>query len=207
MSGSEPTEPLPVHAVEDADTEDPGADIHPEDPDDEWRSGPVRRGIRLAVPTAVLATLIALAAGFWGGAVAESHHNPSTSSQLASLASRFGAGRGAGGFSRTGTAGAGGAAGTGGAAGASGRTAAASGIVTGVQGQTLFLTGSDGSLIKVTLGPSATIEQTAPSTLGGLQTGNTAIVQGTKNPDGSVTATAIVSTPATGASGTAAPGG
>ena len=201
MSGSEPTEPLPVHAVEHAETEDPGADIHPEDPDDEWRSGPVRRGVRLAVPTAVLATLIALAAGFWGGAVAENHHNPSTSSQLASLASRFAAGRGTGGFSRTGTAA------TGGGAGASARTAAASGIVTGVQGQTLFLTGSDGSLIKVTLAPSATIEQTAPSTLGGLQTGNTAIVQGTKNPDGSVTATAIVSTPATGGSGTAAPGG
>jgi hypothetical protein len=217
MPGSEPTEPLPlpVHDVEvaapedtvredfvteDSVTEDQAAGIHPEDPDDEWRSGPVRRGVRLAVPTAVLAGLLAVAAGFWGGAMAESHHNPSTTSQVASLANRFASARGAGGFSRTGTGATGGAGG--GAA-----TAAATGIVTGIQGQTLYLTGANGSLIKVTLGPSATIEQTAPSTLAGLQTGNTAVVQGTKNPDGSVTATAIVSSPATSAPGAAAAGG
>jgi hypothetical protein len=187
--------------------EDPGAAIHPEDPDDEWRSGPVRRGVRFAVPTAVLVVLVALAAGFWGGAVAEKHHNPSASSQLAGLASRFAAARGAGAGGAAGGATRG--AGAGGAVGGATRGAAASGIVTAVQGQTLFLTGSDGSLIKVTLGPSATVEQMQPSILAGLQTGNTAIVQGTRNPDGSVTATAIVSTPAnaTGATGATGAGG
>ncbi|MGI8752931.1 MAG: hypothetical protein ACR2MN_11580 [Acidimicrobiales bacterium] len=200
IGSGEPTAEIPSAEVHNGVVDDDrGADIHPEDPDDEWASRPVRRGMRLAVPTAVLAALVVLAAGFWGGAMAEKHHNPSSSSQLASLASRFASARGAGGFGRTGSAG--GAAAAGGAGGASVRSAAASGIVTAVQGQTLYLTGSDGSLIKVTLGPSATVEQTASSTLGGLRTGNTAVVQGTKNPDGSVTATAIVSSPATSPSG------
>ncbi|MDQ2727041.1 MAG: hypothetical protein M3Y91_04050 [Actinomycetota bacterium] len=203
MPGSEPTEPQPqVTDGEEAAPGDRGADIHPEDPDDEWQRGPARRGVRVAIPTAVIVTLVAVAAGFWGGAIAEKHHNPSGGSQLASLAGRFASTRGAGGFSGAGSARAAGA------AGASGRSAAAaSGIVTGVQGQTLYLTGSDGSLIKVTLGPSATVDQAAPSTLGGLQTGNTAVVRGTRNPDGSVTATAIVSSPATTPPGAATPSG
>jgi hypothetical protein len=196
MTSYQPPLPGPEPATDEEtlfEGEDPGADIHPEDPDDEWRSGPVRHGFRFALPTAVLVVLVALAAGFWGGAMAEKHHNPSASSQLAGLANRLASARGSG---------------TGAAAGgvARGGGAAATGIITAVQGQTLYLTGSDGSLIKVTLGPSATVEQMEPSTLAGLHTGNTAIVQGTRNPDGSVTATAIVSTPAN-ASGTTGAGG
>ena len=130
-------------------------DIHPEDPDDEWPTDRARSGLRLAAPTALLLALVVLAGGFWGGAVAERHHagSSSGSSALSALASRFAAARGATGS--TGGAGAGGT-GFGGAAGFGGAgTSAAAGIVTGVQGDILYVTDStNGNLIKVVVGPS-----------------------------------------------------
>jgi hypothetical protein len=182
---------------DDSDHEaDVGDEIHPEDADDEWRSGPPRQGIRLAVPTAILAVLALLGIGFWGGAIAEKHHNPPAGTALSSLANRFAAARGAAG------AGAGRGSGAGTGAGSTGG-AATEGIVTGVQGNTLYVTNAHGDLVKVTPGPSATITQSSPTPLSGLATGNTVIVRGTTNADGSVTATAISSTPAssTGAGG------
>lgn len=156
-------------------------DIHTDDPDDEWSSGPVRSGLRLRAPTAVLIGLLVLAGGFWGGALAQKHHGSSSSSSaLSALASRFAA---AGGTTGTGATGFSGASG-----------AATSGIVTGVQGQTLYVTDASGALVKVNVGPSTTISRTAKSSLAGLQTGDTVIVTGTKSSNGTVTATAVRAT-------------
>lgn len=167
--------------------------IHPDDADDEWSQRPARRGIRLHLPTAILLTLLVLAGGFWGGAVAEKHHNgsPSSNSALSALANRFAAARGATGTgtgSRSGRTGSGGGL-TGGAGGLAG--AATAGIVTGVQGDVLYVTDASGNLIKVTIGPSTTVTRTAKSNLAGLQTGDTVVVSGTTAANGSVTATAV----------------
>jgi hypothetical protein len=178
---------------------DAGADIHPDDVDDEWHSGPPKRGVRLAVPTMILGALVVLGLGFWGGAVAEKHHNPPAASALSSLASRFASragatgAAGAGGFGGTGASGFGG---SGSGFGGGAASAATEGIVTGVEGNTLYVTNAQGTLVKVTAGPSATITQSSTTPLAGLTTGNTVIVRGTTNSDGSVTATAITSTPA-----------
>jgi hypothetical protein len=166
-------------------------DIHPDDPDDEWATGPTRSGIRLHAPTAVLLSLIVLAGGFWGGAVAEKHHSGSSSGSnaLSALASRFAAAR-----STTGTSGATGFGGRGAASTGTATGSATAGIVTEVQGNTLYVTDASGNLVKVTVSPSATVTRTAKSSLAGLQTGDTVVVQGTTGAGGSVTATSVRAT-------------
>ncbi len=167
-------------------------DIHPDDPDDEWSTGPVRSGLRLRAPTAALLALVVLAGGFWAGAIAEKHHSGSSSSSaLSALASRFAAARGASGSGAAGASGLAGA-GAGGAAGAAG--SATSGIVTGVVGNILYVTDSSGALVKVEVGPSVPITRTAKSSLAGLQTGDTVVVQGSKGTGGEVTATSVRAT-------------
>jgi hypothetical protein len=195
-------------------------DIHPEDPDDDWSGAHARSGFRLHTPTAVLLGLLVLAGGFWGGAMAEKHHSPSSSasSTLSALASRVaaarsassasGAGSGAGaGFAGGAGAGAGGGGSNGGAgAGGSGGgrlAAATAGIVTGVQGNILYVTNASGNLVKVNVGPSATVTRTSKSSLAGLQTGDTVVVQGSTASGGTVDATSVRAT----AQGVSAAGG
>jgi len=195
-------DPLVPAALETAQLE-----IHPDDPDDEWSSTQTRSGLRLGVPTAILLALVVLAGGFWGGAVAEKHHasGSSSSSALSALATRFAAARGAAGGS--GASGLGGATGFSGASGFAGASSAASGIVTAVEGNILYVTTSTGSLVKVEVGPSVPVTRTAKSSLGGLQTGDTVVVQGTKASNGNVTATSVRATGQGVTTGTGAGGG
>ena len=187
--GRAPVEPQTADTGPDPETAQ--VEIHPEDPDDEWSSTPVRSGLRLGAPTAVLLGLLVLAGGFWGGAVAEKHHGGSSSgsSALSAIASRLAAARGGTG---SGGAGTGAFAGAGGFGGAT--TSAASGIVTGVQGNILYVTDSSGALIKVVVSASVPVTRTAKSSLTGLQTGDTVVVQGTKATNGEVTATSVRAT-------------
>lgn len=157
--------------------------VHPEDTDDEWQTGPPPRGLRLHAVTAGLLALALLAGGFWAGSVAERHHNGTSSSNpLSALASRFAAARSASGLGGSGGLG------TGSGGGAAGAT---SGVVTGVQGNTLYVTDSSGSLIKVQVGSSTSVTRTAESALSGLQVGDTVVVLGSKASDGTVTATSV----------------
>ncbi len=199
----------PVTAEEPITAQEPATmqmDIHPDDPDDDWSTERVRSGVRLQKFTAVLLGLLVLGGGFWGGVVAEKHHSGSTSgsSSLTALANRFAAARA--GTATGGTATTPGAAGFGGAT-----TSAASGIVTGVQGNILYVTdATTGNLIKVVVGPSVSVTRNAKSSLAGLQTGDTVVVQGTKAANGNVTATAVRATGAgvtTGAAGRSGFGG
>lgn len=64
-----------------------------------------------------------------------------------------------------------------------------------MRGQTLYVTDSSCTLVKVTLAPSATVSREAPTSLAGLQTGETVVVRGTAT-GGSVTASSIIATPA-----------
>lgn len=170
------------------------ADI--EDPADEWPVRGPARGIRLRLPLAALAASVLVAAGFWGGAVVEKGH-ASTSGAAAALAARFrggaGTAAGAGGF-RGGAAGGftGGAGGFGGATG--GTTAAATGTVSVVDGNTLYILTSSGSLVKVTLGQSTTVTRNAKASAVDLRPGDTVVVQGSTGTGGNVTATSIAAT-------------
>jgi hypothetical protein len=188
--------------------------IHPDDPDDDWSTGQTRKGLRLHAPTAVLLGLIVLAGGFWGGAVAEKHHSgsPSSSSASSALANlraaargAAGSGAGASGLGGTGAGGTGAGGGLGAGGGAAG--AATAGIVTGVEGNILYVTDAAGNLVKVAVGPTATVTRTAKSSLTGLQTGDTVVVQGTTGTGGTVTATSVRATAQGVPAGTGARGG
>ena len=185
-----PDPPAPVEPTQ--------ALMHPEDPDDDWAGAtPAGRGVRIRVLTGSLVLLAVLAGGFWGGVVAEKHHGTG-STAASSAAARFAAA--ARGASATGSGSSSRFAGLGGAA-----APATSGIVTGVVGNTLYVTNSSGALVKVTVGPSTTVTRTQSTGLSGLKTGDTVIVSGTTGSNGTVSATSVRAsaqgTPTTGGSG------
>ncbi len=151
--------------------------------DDEWPVRGPRKGIRVSVPTMVLFGLLIAAGGIWGGAALQrTRGTTSPTSAASSFASLF---RSAGASGTTGS----------GASGSFG-AAAATGTVTEVSGSTLYVTNSSGDLVKVTVGPAATVTRNAKSSLGALQVGDTVIVEGTKASNGSVSATSVSATAA-----------
>jgi len=173
---------------------------------DAWPERPAARGVRLRVPTAVLLALLVAGGAFWGGAALEKSHG-SASSGFAGLAARFG--RGAAGSAASGSAATtgssatsgsasksttGGFGGFGGFGGAS--TAAATGTVTVVEGNTLFVTTSSGSIVKVTVGSTAKVTRNATANAASLKPGDTVVVQGTTSKDGTVTASSVAATEA-----------
>jgi hypothetical protein len=154
-----------------------------DDVEDEWPVRGPAKGIRLRLPLAALAASALVAAGFWGGAAVEKGH-ASASGASAGPAARF-RGGGGGGF-------AGGAGGFGGATG--GTTAAATGTVSVVDGNTLYVLTSSGSLVKVTLGKSTPITRNAKASAVDLRPGDTVVVQGSTGTDGVLTATSVAAT-------------
>jgi hypothetical protein len=170
--------------------------------DDEWPVRGPSKGIRLAVPTAALIAVALVAAGFWGGSTLQKNHGSSSGggggANAAAFLNRL---RGA-----TGASGATGATGTGGTGGFSFPTSAATGTVSVVDGNVLYVLTSSGSLVKVTLGTSTSITRNAKSTPADLRPGDTVVVQGSTAQNGDVTATSVAAT-APGVSSTGGFGG
>ncbi len=81
-------------------------------------------------------------------------------------------------------------------------SAAATGTISVVDGNTLYVLTATGSLVKVTLTPSTTITRNADATAVDLRPGDTVVVQGTTSPNGNVSATSVAAT-APGVSSTA----
>jgi len=135
------------------------------------------RGLRVSALTGVLVLLLAVAGGFWGGVALQKHHGGSSSSSSA-LSRVAAAARAAG-------------AGTGSRLGAGGFGAATAGTVIGVSGDVLQVSDSSGNIVKVTVGPSATVTRTSSEPLSGLKIGDTVVVSGSSESNGSVTATAV----------------
>jgi hypothetical protein len=178
-----------------------GDPIHPDDLDDEWAVQKRSRGLRVGVITGVLLLLLAAGGGFWGGAAAEKSHaaSSSSSSNLSRLvaAARAAAGSGTSGSSSS-------------PFGRGGFGAAATGTVIGVNGDVLEISDSSGNIVKVTVGPTATVTRTSSVPLSGLKVGDTVVVTGSTGSKGSVTATAVrasASGTSTGAGGFAGFGG
>jgi hypothetical protein len=158
------------------------------DPDEEWVPQ-TTHGIRIGVPAAVLLAIVLLAGGFWGGAALEKSHAGGSSSLLGTLASRFrSAATGA-----TGASGATGAAGFRFGGGLGGSSAAATGTISVVDGDTLYVEASTGSLVKVALTKSTTVTRNADASAVGLRPGDTVVVDGTTS-GGTVTATSVSAT-------------
>jgi hypothetical protein len=172
----------------------PFPELSEEEPaeDDEWAATGPAKGIRLRLPVAVLATALLLAAGFWGGAIAEKKHGGGATSAAAGLAARFRGGAGA----AAGAAGGGFAGGgfRGGGGGAAGGTSAATGTLSVVDGNTLYVLTSTGSLVKVSLGQSTAVTRNAKTAADALRPGDSVVVQGSAATNGNVTATSVAAT-------------
>jgi hypothetical protein len=149
------------------------------DDDEEWPVRGPRKGIRMPVPTVLLLAVLIAAGGLWGGAALQRSHGSTATSSAASP------------FAALRSGGAGGLSGLGGTGALGGAT---TGTVTSVSGSTLYVTNSSGNLVKVIVGPSATVSRNAKSSLGALQVGDTVVVQGSKASNGSVSATSVSAT-------------
>ena len=165
-----------------ADGDAAGRTWDEDDDDEEWPDRGPRQGIRMSVPTVALLALLIAAGGIWGGAALQRSQgtSPGSSAAASSLASLFRGARGG----TTGSPFSG--------AGATG--IGTTGTVTEVSGDTLYVTNSSGDLVKVTVGPSATVDRNAVTSLGSLQVGDTVVVEGPKASNGSVTATSVSAT-------------
>jgi hypothetical protein len=150
--------------------------------DDDWPTSVPRRGIRLGFPAAALIALLVAAAGFWGGAALQKSHGTSSSSAASGLAARF---RGAA---------APGATGAGPGAGFGGGAAGTTGTISVVDGKTLYVLTSTGSLVKVTLGASTAVTRNAKTAAADLRPGDTVVVQGATRAGGNVSATSVAAT-------------
>jgi hypothetical protein len=169
-------------------------DVSLEGESDEWPVRGPAKGIRLTLPTAAIVLVLLVAAGFWGGAVVEKSHRSSSSTAGAALAARFRSAQAGG--TGTSSSGAGGSFAAGGFPGFGGASSsAATGTVSVVDGKTLYILTTSGSLVKVTLGASTTITRSAPTAADGLRPGDTVVVQGTTaKKTGNVTASSITAT-------------
>jgi hypothetical protein len=143
----------------------------PYEPDAEELPRRPRR--RLVTPVTVTLTAVLIAAiGFIGGVQVQKRSQPST----AAAASTFGgrARQGAGGFGQ----------------GAGGN--ATVGQVANVKGSTIYVTGTDGTTIRVKTNSNSKVTRTAKSKASAIHPGDTVVVQGTTSSNGTVTASQIV---------------
>jgi hypothetical protein len=154
-----------------------------------------RRSRRASSQTIGLVVAFAASVGFLVGVELEkgqagtSAGTGATTGQFAAFAGARGAGTAASGATGT-------------ASGAAGATSAAAGGTTGkvtlVDGQTVYLTDSQGNAVKVITSPSTTI--TKPGAITDLKPGDTIIVRGQTGTDGTLTAVSVTDSGTTAAS-------
>lgn len=167
-----------------------------DDPELEWEHAedetppPRPRRTRLTPVRGGLLAIALVAGGFVAGVqVQKGQADPGGTAgggaRSGSFAARLGAGA-------PGAAGPG--QGTGAGAAAGGASGATVGTVANVKGTTLYVTGADGTTVKVRTDGNAKVTRNADSSVGSVHPGDTVVVQGTKNSSGSVTATSITAT-------------
>jgi hypothetical protein len=154
-----------------------GFDILFGDETEEWPESSTSKGFRASWFVTVLSALLLLTAGLWLGAYLQRGHSSSATSSLSSL---FASGAPTGGIGLSSIA----------------KAAAkeTTGTVTDIEGHTLYVTSSGGSLVAVKVSSSTTVDRNASTTLAGLKPGDTVTVQGTKEKNGTVEATSISDT-------------
>jgi len=159
---------------------DPQAPQWEEPMDEEDLTGP-ESARRLPWVTGLLALAVVAAAAFWGGVLTQKHHDRhlvSTSAAASTAATGTGRTRGGGGF-----AGAGG--GFGGGAGAT------VGQVKLVDGSTIYVTDTSGNTVTVKTTDSSQFTKQASVGLKDVQPGDTVIIRGAAQSDGSISAATL----------------
>jgi hypothetical protein len=159
------------------------ADYEPLDDDYETEVLPVRRRSRLPFLTLLLMLAVAAGAAFAGGVEIQKHYGGASTNAL----SAAGGGR-AFGLGRARRAGGGTFGGSFAGGGASG--GATIGLVTLIKGTTLYVTDFSGNTVKVAT-TGASVSKTVATNLKGIHPGDSAVVRGSKQKDGSYKATSI----------------
>jgi hypothetical protein len=180
------TAQVPVVASGDAGSGSDEIDALFDGEDDAWPTEGPAKGFRVPWLAAGLLALLIAFGGLWGGAYLQRHSSSSSTASGSPFGGSFP-------FSIPGGAG---AARTpaGGTSGFPGTSSAASGTVTDIIGNTLYVTDASGNLVAVNVGSTTTVNRNAKSSLGSLQPGDTVSVQGTKSKDGTVTASSVSAT-------------
>jgi Domain of unknown function (DUF5666) len=130
--------------------------------------------------SAALAAVITCAAGFYAGVRVEKSQLNSTSATTIATAAG------------TGTNAAGAAGGRAGFLGGGTTGANASiGTVSSVDGNTIYLTGTSGNTVKVTLSSATKITKSQSVSANSIRPGDTIVVQGVKGSSGTITATSV----------------
>lgn len=157
---------------------------------------PVRPRRKLVTRATVgLAAVVLVALGFTGGVLVQQDRGGTTSAAGPGAMGAMGA---AGGRSA-----AGGASGTAAAGTASSGTTSTSGEVANVKGGTVYVTTTDGSTVRVVAATGASVQRTSKASMTGVHPGDTVTVSGTKQSDGTISATSVSAT----ANGVTASGG
>jgi hypothetical protein len=147
------------------------------------------------VTRALLVVLVA-AVGFIGGALVERNQQPAASASPTSAAAAFRAGGNNGNGNGAGGNGGGGAGG-----------GATVGTITLIDGANVYVTTTQGDVVKVVTNPQTTISVSKNGTLSDLDPSKTVVVQGATNADGTVTASQITQGGFGGAGGRRGAGG
>lgn len=187
------------------------SDQHPnttayDDPDLEWDyedeptdhdedARPPRARRKLLTPiTGGLAAVALVAAGFIAGVQVQKGQDDNGGgaggpggARAGAFAARFGAANTAQQGSRQGQSGAGSGQG-------SGTSSATVGTVANVKGTTLYVTGTDGTTVKIATNDNSKVTRNADSSVDAVHPGDTVVVQGAKNDNGTVTASSITAT-------------
>jgi hypothetical protein len=164
-----------------------------DDPDLEWEDAdepapPPRRPRRrrLTPVSGALAAIALVAGGFVAGVQVQKGQDDDGTGGAG--------GRNGGAFAARLGGGAQGQPGAGGPAAAGGASGATVGTVANVKGTTLYVTGADGTTVKVRTNGNSKVTRNADSSVGAVHPGDSVVIQGTRNRSGSVTATSIAAT-------------
>ncbi len=149
---------------------------------------------KLKASTVVLCSLLMLGIGFYGGMKYGQSNPASTSGNLTGATSRFSGTAGQGGIRATGSALRGGAVSKG---FSSQFGSALSGTVANISGNTLYITESSGNTVEVTTSGS-TFTQTTPGSVNDVLPGDTVLIRGSQQSNGSYEATSVSINPSVG---------
>jgi hypothetical protein len=157
--------------------------------DDDGTLLPPPRRRRVAPLTAVLGVVVVAGAGFLGGVQVQKSQTPATSVRTGAQGAGA-AGNGTQAAGRTGAAGAGGT-GAAGAAGAGGGGRGTVGQVKLVDGTNIYVTDTSGNVVKVATGASSRITKVQPASVADVHPGDTVVIQGQPDAEGTVQAVAV----------------
>jgi hypothetical protein len=148
--------------------------------------------------SAALAAVITCAAGFYAGIRVEKSQLGSTASAATSAAGSLPSGTRTGAAAQGSGAGARGAAATGSSsqtgfpgAGRFGGGNASLGTISSLNGNTIYLTDATGNTVKVTLSSTTTLTKSLAVSKSALHPGDSVVIQGVKNSNGTLVATSV----------------